>query len=94
MIRPVKVEPRPKYRIWVEFSDGVAGEIDLSDVAGRGVFAAWNEPGVFEKVHVASYGAVAWNEDIDLCPDSLYVEITGKSFEELTEEVETLALDG
>ena len=57
MIRPVKVEPRPKYRIWVEFSDGVAGEIDLSDVAGRGVFAAWNEPGFFEKVHVDSYGA-------------------------------------
>ena len=83
MIRPVKVEPRPKYRIWVEFSDGVAGEIDLSDSAGRGVFAAWNEPGFFEKVHVDSYGAVAWSEDIDLCPDALYMEITGKSFEEL-----------
>ncbi len=94
MIRLVKVEPRPKYRIWVEFSDGVAGEIDLSDLAGRGVFAAWNEPGVFEKVHIDSTGAVAWNEDIDLCPDALYMEITGKSFEELTKVVETLALDG
>ena len=94
MIRPVKVDTRPEYRIWVEFSDGAAGEIDLSDLAGRGVFVAWNEPGVFEKVHVDSYGAVAWNEDIDLCPDALYMEITGKSFEELTEAVETLALDG
>ena len=94
MIRPVKVEPRPKYRIWVEFSDGVAGEIDLSDLAGRGVFAAWNEPGVFEKVHIDSMGAVAWSEAIDLCPDALYMEITGKSFEELMEEVETLALYG
>ena len=94
MIRPVKVEPRPKYRIWVEFSDGVAGEVDLSDLAGRGVFAAWNEQGVFEKVHIDSTGAVAWSEDVDLCPDALYMEITGKSFEELTEEVEPLALDG
>ena len=32
MIRPVKVDTRPEYRIWVEFSDGVAGEIDLSDL--------------------------------------------------------------
>ena len=94
MIKAVKVEPRPGYRIWVEFSDGVAGEIDLSDVAGRGIFAAWNEPGFFEKVHVDSYGAVAWSKDIDLCPDALYMEITGKSFEELTEAVETLALGG
>ena len=94
MIKAVKVEPRPGYRIWVEFSDGVAGEIDLSDVAGRGVFAAWNEPGSFEKVHVDSYGAVAWSKDIDLCPYSLYMEITGKSFKELTEAVETLALGG
>ena len=94
MIRPVKVEPRPEYRIWVEFSDGAAGEIDLSDVAGRGVFVAWNEPGVFEKVHVTSHRAIAWNDDLELCPDALYMEITGKSLEELTEEVETLALGG
>ena len=43
MIRPIAVEPRDGYCIWVRYSDGVAGEIDLSDMAGRSVFAAWND---------------------------------------------------
>ena len=93
MIQPVSVQPRPGYRIWIEFSDGAAGEIDLSDLAGRGVFAAWNEPGCFDKVHVAPHRAIAWNDDIELCPDALYMEITGKSFEELPEAIEALTHD-
>ena len=66
----------------------------MSDLAGRGVFAAWNEPGFFEKVHVSCHRSIAWDDDLEICPDALYMEITGKSFEELPEEVETLALDG
>ena len=83
MIRPIKVEPRPGYRIWLEYSDGVSGEVDLSDIAGKGVFKAWDEPGYFEKVHITPYRAVAWDENLDLCPDALYMELTGKTFEEL-----------
>ena len=75
MIRPVSVEPRPEYGIWIEFSDGVAGEIDLSGLAGRGVFAAWNEPGCFDKVYIAPHRAIAWDDDLELCPDALYMEI-------------------
>ena len=85
MIQPVSVQPRSGYRIWIEFSDGVAGEIDLSHLTGRGVFAAWEEPGCFDKVHITPHRAIAWNDDIDLCPDALYLEITGKSFEDLAE---------
>ncbi len=94
MIRPMKVEPRPGYRIWIEYADGVAGEVDLSDVAGRGVFAAWNQPGFFEKVYVSCHRSIAWDDDLEICPDALYMEITGKSFEELTGQVEPVPLDG
>ena len=45
MIRPIEVEPRDGFRIWLRYSDGATGEVDLSDVAGRGVFETWNEPG-------------------------------------------------
>ena len=93
MIRPIEVEPREGYRIWLRYSDGMAGEVDLSNMAGRGVFAAWNEPGCFEQVHIAPHRAIAWTDDLELCPDALYMEITGKSFEELSEEIETLATD-
>ena len=83
MLHPIEVKAREPYRIWLRYSDGVSGEIDLSDVAGQGVFKAWEEPGFFQKVHIDEYGAIAWNKEIDLCPESLYMELTGKSWEDL-----------
>ena len=92
MIRPVEVEPRDGFRIWLRYSDGAAGEVDLSDVAGQGVFEAWNEPGFFDRVHVTPHRAIAWSDEIELCPDSLYMEITGKSWDELPREPEAEAV--
>ena len=83
MIRALEVEAREGLRIWLRFSDGTAGDIDLSDMAGRGVFRAWDRRSVFERVHVAPHGAVAWNDQIELCADALYLELTGKSAEEV-----------
>ena len=82
-VRPVAVEARGKYRIWLKYSDGVEGEVDLSDCAGKGVFKAWDEPGVFESVHLDEYDAVQWTKDLDMCPDALYMNLTGKTPEEV-----------
>ena len=87
MIRAISVEPRMGYRILLRFEDGVAGEVDLSDLAGRGVFKAWDEPGRFGQVHVAPHGAISWGDGLELCRDALYLEVTGKSFEELPDTV-------
>ena len=83
MIQALEVKAREGLRIWLRFSDGSAGEVDLSGLVGRGVFRAWDRGGVFEKVHVAPHGAVAWDDEIELCADSLYLEVTGKSAEEV-----------
>ena len=37
MIAVLAVAPRAGYRVWLRYSDGASGEVDLSDVAGRGV---------------------------------------------------------
>ncbi len=74
MSRPTKVEPRDGYRIWIRYSDGAAGVVDLSHLAGRGVFNAWKNR-TFQSVHLTTNGAVAWNEDIELCPDALYMRL-------------------
>jgi hypothetical protein len=57
--------------------------VDLSDFAGKGVFSSWLEPGFFEQVKVTDVGAAEWPGGIDLCPDTLYMRLTGKSPEEL-----------
>ena len=76
--QPEAVEAREEYRIWLRYADGVEGEVDLSDLVGRGVFEAWWEPGVFEGVHISERRTIAWNEEIEICPDALYLEITGR----------------
>ncbi len=82
-IRPTAVEARGRFRIWLQYSDGAAGEVDLSHLAGRGVFQAWNDPASLETVHLAPAGGIASSDDIELCPDALYMRLTGKSVAEV-----------
>lgn len=83
MVKPTKVRALPGYKIWVQFSDGVQGEVDLSHLVGKGVFRHWEEKGEFEKVHIdRKSGTLAWDEEIDLCSDTLYMQITGQKPEE------------
>ncbi len=79
----VSVRPLEHYRIWITFADGVEGIADLSHLVGKGVFALWNDEKAFSDVHVGPSGEVAWRDEIDICPDSLYLRVTGKKPEDI-----------
>ena len=85
MIRPIGVEAKQAYRIWLKYEDGVNGELYLGHLAGKGVFKAWDVPGYFKTVRVTKYGSIAWGDtdDIELCSDALYMRLTGKPIEEV-----------
>lgn len=83
MVQPILVRALPNYHIYLEFSDGTKGEVDLSDLVGQGVFEAWNNRSFFAKVHVGSHREIKWDDEVELCPDSLYLKLTRKSPEEL-----------
>ena len=57
--------------------------MNLADLAGRGVFKAWEDSKFFESVRIGPSGEIAWGESIDLCPDTLYMRLTGKKPEEV-----------
>lgn len=79
MERIVAAKALPGYRLWLRFTDGAEGEADVSAFVGRGLFAAWNDPREFEKVFVdPECGTVCWPGNMDLDPDMLYSEVTGK----------------
>lgn len=82
MIRPVLVRALPNYCLYLEFSDGVKGEVDLSELAGKGVFEVWNDYSFFERVHVGAERQISWDEHIELCPNALYLKLTSKTPQE------------
>jgi len=90
--RPIEVKPLERYRLWIKYSDGVEGVVDLSDLVGKGVFALWNDYREFQKVYIGPGGEIAWGEEIDLCPDALYLRITGKKPEGLFPKLRELVV--
>ena len=83
MPRIVGVRVLEKYRLDLTFDDGTRGSVDLADLAGKGVFSEWNDPGAFARVRIGPSGELAWGDRIDLCPDALYLRVTGKKPEDL-----------
>jgi hypothetical protein len=71
------------FRLELTFDDGIHGTVDLSDLAGKGVFALWSDRFAFEQVEIGSSGELAWGDKVDLCPDSLYLKVTNKSPQDL-----------
>jgi hypothetical protein len=79
MFKIVTVKTLPKHILWLKYEDGVEGCVDVSHLVGKGVFKLWDKPGEFEKVSIGSAGELVWSDTADLCPDALYMEITGKT---------------
>ncbi len=83
MFKPVQVKALSNYGLWIQYSDGVEGTVDLKHLVGKGIFGQWNDVRAFEGVYIGRDGQIAWSEAIDLCPDALYLKITGKTPEQV-----------
>lgn len=83
MVKLLHVMPQAGYKLHLEYDDGSAGAVDVSELISKGVFNALRDPAVFETVTVGEHGEVRWTDDLEFCPDSLYLHMTGKSAEDL-----------
>jgi hypothetical protein len=76
----IQVKALDNYTIFVTFADGVQGVVDLKHLAHKGVFNEWDKNNLFSKVYIDDYGAIAWSDMIDLCPDNIYLHLKGMTF--------------
>src|SRR5438477_13080975 len=62
-----RVEPRGRYRLWLQFQDGIEGEIDLEpQLTFQGVFAPLHDPTYFARGRVKhDLGTISWPNDAD-----------------------------
>ncbi len=75
--------PKEHFSVFLRYADGESGTVDLSSLVGRGVFADWENPDRFQQGRLADGGYPEWPGGIDLCPDALYLKLTGKEPEEV-----------
>ena len=73
------------YIIWLRFSDGVEGEINLRDELWGEMFEPLREPSVFRRfiVHPELHTLV-WDNGADLSPEFLYQQILSTSTKQPT----------
>ena len=71
------------YSLWLKFEDGVEGEVDLSYLVGKGVFSIWHDRVKFQNARLETSGEITWEGMADLCPDALYLKVTGKKPEDI-----------
>jgi len=83
MFKPVAVESRPNYCLWIRYQDGSEGEIDLSSLIEQGVFTQLKDEALFERVKIGEEGAIRWNEELELCSDDLYLKLTDQKPEDV-----------
>lgn len=68
----VRVQASPDYWIEAEFSTGEKRRFDMRPYLRYPAFSALKDSAMFLRAHV-QHGVVAWTDDIDLSPDTLYL---------------------
>ncbi|HUA69188.1 MAG TPA: DUF2442 domain-containing protein [Candidatus Saccharimonadales bacterium] len=71
------------FRVLLRFNDGAEGEVDFSSKPRTGVFAFWNNYENFRKARIDDCGELIWSDQIDFCPDSLWLQVTRQKPEAL-----------
>ncbi len=93
MPRPIQVKAGPGYRLWLRYDDGTEGELDLSSLVGRGVFEAWRDSVFFDSVKLGPFGEIMWGNQIDLCPDAIYMRLSGRTPEQVFPNLTKVEVD-
>lgn len=92
--KPLEVKALENFQIWLRFKDGLEGKIDLSHLKGKGVFQFWDECENFKKVYIdEETQAIAWDKDLELDTNKLYLKLKGKTFEQWKKEQLEYAAD-
>jgi len=71
--RVTEVVPTDDYKLLLTFTSGEKKVFDVKPLLDIPVFKPLSSKKFFNLVKVA-YGSILWPQDIDYCPDTLYME--------------------
>ncbi len=71
--RAVSVEALPNFILKIKFNNDETRYFDGKKIYNLNCFKPLQNEEFFKTVHI-SFGSIAWDNDIDYCPDCLYEE--------------------
>jgi hypothetical protein len=79
----LEVKGLDNYCLSLKYEDGSQGIAHISYLAHTGIFKECDRNNLFKKVYFdQESNAVAWNEDLDICPNALYLKLLGITFQD------------
>lgn len=76
MDRIVHVSVTGPCRLFLEFEDGLSGEVDLTAVLKGPVLEPLRDVHFLRQVKLDEYGVPAWPNGADLAPDALHAQLS------------------
>lgn len=68
------VAPLDDFMLLLEFNNEEKRVFDVKPLLDKPVFQPLKDMELFRKVHIIYDYTIAWNDEIDMCPDSLYLD--------------------
>lgn len=73
LIDVINVKPKDDYLLFLEFENGEKKEFDCKTLFDKKPFQALQDKRFFKRAKVA-FGTVVWSDEIDIAPETLYIE--------------------
>ncbi|DAB28648.1 MAG: hypothetical protein A2513_06945 [Sulfurimonas sp. RIFOXYD12_FULL_33_39] len=73
LIDVIDVKPKDNYLLFLEFENGEKKEFDCKTLFDKKPFQILQDKRFFKRAKVA-FGTVMWSDEIDIAPETLYIE--------------------
>ncbi len=82
MMKVIKVDAMPDYKLQVTFNDGITGMVNLKSFIETGIFSELKNYQLFNKVYTTGY-SIAWSDELEIDAITIYAEILNKKPEDV-----------
>lgn len=79
MLEITQAKYSDNYTLWLQYNDGKAGYVDLTEHLWGPAFEPLRDINRFKQFHISPMlGTITWENDVDFAPEFLYEQLSEK----------------